>query len=40
MGHKVGDRVYVSLGDGDGYWLDILAIEKGSDDGSIPIRGY
>ena len=40
MGHKVGDRVYVSLGEEDGYWLDILAIEKGSDDGSIPIRGY
>ena len=40
MGRRAGDRVYIKLGDGDGYWLDILKIEKGSDDGSIPIRGY
>lgn len=40
MGRKAGERVYIKLGDGDGYWLDILKIEKGSDDGSIPIRGY
>ena len=40
MGTKPGDRVFVKLGEDDGYWLDILAVEKGSDDGSIPIRGY
>lgn len=40
MGHRAGDRVYIKLSDDDGYWLDILRVEKGSDDGSIPIRGY
>ena len=30
----------IKLSDDDGYWLDILRVEKGSDDGSIPIRGY
>ncbi len=40
MGRKAGERVYIKLSDDDGYYLDILKIEKGSDDGSIPIRGY
>ena len=40
MGHKVGDRVYVKLSEDDGYWLAITSLEKGADDGSIPIRGY
>lgn len=40
MGHKVGDRVFVPLGEDDGYYLVITSLEKGSDDGSIPIRGY
>ena len=40
IGHKAGERVYIKLSEDDGYWLDILKIEKGSDDGSIPIRGY
>ena len=40
MGHRAGDRVYIKLSDDDGYWLDILRVEKGSDDCSIPIRGY
>lgn len=40
IGHKAGERVYIKLSEDDGYWLDIMKIEKGSDDGSIPIRGY
>ena len=40
LGRRAGERVYVKLGEDDGYYLDILKIQKGSDDGSIPIRGY
>ena len=40
LGRRAGERVFVRLGEDEGYWLDILKIEKGSDDGSIPIRGY
>ena len=40
MGRRAGGRVYIDLGGDDGYWLDILKVEKGEDDGSIPIRGY
>ena len=35
MGRRAGERVFVKLGEDDGYWMDILKIEKGSDDGSI-----
>ena len=37
LGRRSGDRVQVDMGGGRGYWLQILSIEKGSDDGSIPI---
>ena len=40
MGHRAGERVYVDMGGGKGYWLQILAIEKGSDDDSIPIGSF
>ena len=40
MGRRAGERAYIKLGEDDGYYLDILKIEKGEDDGSIPIRGY
>ena len=40
MGRRAGERVFIRLGGDEGYWLDILKVEKGSDDGSIPIRGY
>ncbi len=40
MGRRTGERAYVKLGEDDGYWLDILSIEKGSEDDSVPIRGY
>ena len=40
MGHRAGERVYVDMGGGKGYWLQILSIEKGKDDGSIPIGSF
>ena len=40
MGHRAGERVYVDMGGGKGYWLQILAIEKGKDDDNIPIGSF
>ena len=40
MGRRAGERVYVEMGAGKGYWLQILAIEKGKDDDSIPIGSF
>ncbi len=40
MGHRVGDRVKVEVSEDYSYYIVIRAIEKGSDDESLPIRGY
>lgn len=40
MGHRAGERVYVDMENGKGYYLQILSITKGSDDGSIPIGSF
>ena len=40
MGRKAGERVYVDMGAGKGYWLQILSIEKGRDDDNIPIGSF
>ena len=40
MGRKAGDRVYVEMENGRGYYLTIQSITKGSDDGSIPIGSF
>ena len=40
LGKRAGDRVQVDMGGGRSYWLKILSIEKGSDDGSIPIGSF
>ena len=40
MGAKVGDRVHVDMDGGKGYYVRIDAIEKGKDDGSIPIGSF
>ena len=40
MGARVGDRVQVDMGGGKGYYVRIDAIEKGKDDGSIPIGSF
>ena len=40
MGHKVGDRVEVNMENGKSFYIQILSIEKGKDDGSIPIGSF
>ena len=40
LGKRTGDRVQVDMGGGRSYWLKILSIEKGTDDGSIPIGSF
>ena len=40
MGHKVGERVHVQVDDGSTYEVEIRAIEKGTDDGSVPINRF
>jgi len=40
LGHKVGDRVEISVGSGDSYFVVIKKIENTIDDGSDPIRKY
>ena len=40
LGHKAGDRVQVQMENGSSYWLTIVSIEKGTDDGSIPIGSF
>ncbi len=40
LGKKVGDRVHVQVDERFGYDMVIRAIEKGSDDGSIPLNGF
>ena len=40
MGHRVGDRVKVDMENGKSYFLTIEKIEKGTDDGSIPIGSF
>ena len=32
MGHKVGDRVFVKVGESGGYYVQIRALDKTSDD--------
>ena len=40
MGRKVGERVNVRVDDGSTYEVEIRAIEKGRDDGSVPINRF
>lgn len=40
MGHRAGDRVLVEVSPDYSYYIVIRSVEKGEDDGSIPIRGY
>ena len=40
LGTRAGDRIQVDMGGGRSYWLKILSIEKGPDDGSIPIGSF
>lgn len=40
LGRQVGDRVYIQVDEHYGYDMLIQAIEKGRDDGSIPLNKY
>ena len=40
MGRRAGDRVEAHMEDGRSFFLRILSIEKGADDGSIPIGSF
>lgn len=40
LGHKVGDRVYIEVNSGYGYYVTIKSIENTTDDGSDKLRSY
>ena len=40
MGHKVGDRVLVTVNENMSYYVVIKKITKGQDDESLPISGF
>ena len=40
MGHKVGDRVEIQVSPAMKYFVEIRALEKGTDDASMEISGY
>lgn len=40
MGRRAGERVEVQMENGRSYFIQILSIEKGTDDGSIPIGSF
>ena len=40
MGCRAGERVMVQVDDGSSYEVEIRAIEKGKDDGSVPINRF
>lgn len=40
MGHKEGDRVFVEVSPGNGYYIVIRKIENTTDDGSIGLRKF
>lgn len=40
LGHKAGDTVTVEMPDGRSYRAEILSVERGEDNDSLPISGY
>lgn len=40
LGHKVGDRVYVEVNSGYGYYVTIKSIENTTDDGNDKLRSF
>ncbi len=40
LGSKVGDTVHIQVDSGYGYDMVVRAIEKGTDDGSVPLNKY
>lgn len=40
LGHRAGERVSVLVGERYRYWIEIQAIEKSTDDGTVPINSF
>ncbi len=40
LGRSVGERIYIPVNDSYGYYVVIRSIQKGTDDGSIPINSF
>ena len=40
LGHKAGDRVYVEVTPGSGYYVVVRSIENTIDDGSDKLRSF
>ena len=40
MGHRVGDRVLITVNERMSYYVKLLKVEAGEDDESLPISGY
>ncbi len=40
LGHKVGERVFVEISPGNGYYLQIRAIDKTNDDSADKLRSF
>lgn len=40
LGKRVGDRLYIEVNENYGYYVVVRAIQKGTDDGSIPINSF
>ena len=40
LGKKIGDIVHIQVDESYGYDMVIRAIEKGADDGSVPLNTY
>ena len=40
LGRKVGERFHIQVNEQFGYDARIVSIEKGEDDGSVPLRGF
>ena len=40
LGHRVGDRVHIQVNESYGYDAVIKAIEKGEDDGEVPLNRF
>ena len=40
LGKRVGDRVHIQVNERYGYYAVVKAIEKGADDGTVPLNRY
>ena len=40
LGRRVGDRPYVQVNEQYGYYVEVRSIEKGTDDGSVPLNRF